>query len=333
MPLTFTPGQFVRRSEFYHQLAQLTAAGISLTAALEQLRRNPPARSYRVPLSRILDLISQGATFSDALLATGSWLPIFDIALLQAGEASGRLDACFKLLADYYTDRARVARQLITDLLYPTFLLHAAVFILPFPQFFLSGDWVAYLRSILTVLAPIYVLVALLVIAGQSRHGESWRAFVEAVLRPVPVLGTARRYLALARLSAALEALINAGVNIVEAWDLASAASGSPALRRTVLAWKPQLNAGQTPAEIVAESRVFPELFANQYMTGEVSGKLDETLRRLQRYYQDEGTSKLHAVAQWLPRVVYLVIALWIAYTVVSFYADRFRQIGEATNF
>ena len=28
------------------------------------------------------------------------WLPAFDIALLHAGEHSGRLDACFRLLGD-----------------------------------------------------------------------------------------------------------------------------------------------------------------------------------------------------------------------------------------
>ena len=50
-----------------------------------------------------------------------------------------------------------------------------------------------------------------------------------------------------------LEALISAGVNIVEAWDLAATASGSPALRRVVATWKPPLTAGQTPAEIVRD--------------------------------------------------------------------------------
>src|SRR5437016_11958262 len=107
--------------------------------------------------------------------------------------------------------------------------------------------------------------------AAQSRHSETWRSWFEAILRPVPVLGTARHYLALSRLAAALEALINAGVTIVEAWELAATASGSPALRRTVLAWRPNMNAGETPAEVVRASRRFPELFASQYTSGEVS--------------------------------------------------------------
>ena len=99
-------------------------------------------------------------------------------------------------------------------------------------------------------------------------------------LRPVPILGTARHYLALSRLAAALEALISAGVNIFEAWDLAATASGSPALRRAVAAWKPRVVAGQMPSEAVRRCPLFPETFANLYASGEISGKLDESLRQ-----------------------------------------------------
>jgi len=263
----------------------------------------------------------------------GHWLPSFDVALLEAGERSGRLDACFKLLADYYSDRARMARQIIADLAYPVILFHLAVFIFPFAQFFLSGNWFAYLWQTCGVLIPIYAVVALLIYAVQSRHGETWRAWMESILHPLPVLGTGRRYLALSRLAIALEALISAGVTIIEAWDLAATASGSPALRRAVRAWKPRVVSGQMPAEAVRGCRHFPELFANLYSSGEVSGKLDETLRRLHVYYQEEGTRKLRALAQWTPRLIYLVVALMIAYRVVRFWMGYFQQIQDAGGF
>ena len=142
---------------------------------------------------------------------SGHWLPAFDIALLQAGEHSGRLDACFRLLADYYTDRARLARQMISDLAYPAFLLHFAIFIFPFAQFFSSGNWVVYLCQTVGVLIPLYALVALMIFAAQSRHGETWRACFESLLRPIPVLGVARHDLALARLASALKRCLAPG--------------------------------------------------------------------------------------------------------------------------
>ena len=333
MSLILTPGQLSRRADFYHQLGQLTGAGLGLMRALEQLKRNPPDRSYREPIGRVLTQIADGSTLTNSLQRSGHWLPAFDLALLQAGEHSGRLDACFRLLADYYTDRARLARQMIGDLAYPAFLLHFAIFIFPFAQLFTSGNWAVYLCQTLGVLIPLYAVVALMVFAAQSRHGETWRAWFESLLHPIPVLGLARHYLALARLAAALEALLSAGVTIIEAWELAATASGSPALRRTVLGWRRLVDGGQTPAEAVSASGSFPELFASQYATGEISGKLDDTLQRLHVYYQEEGSRKLQAVSRWTPRAIYFCVMLMIAYRVIHFYTGYFNQVRDAGGF
>ena len=328
MPLIITPGQFSQRAELYHQLAQFTSAGIGILTTLEQLQRSPPARSFRAPLRDVATRLGQGCTLAESLRAA-AWLPEFDLSLIDAGERSGRLDACFRLLAEYYNDRARVARQVIGDLAYPAFLLHFAVFILPFAEFFNSGNMAVYLVKTFGVLLPMYTLVVALVYAGQSKHGETWRGMVEMFLRPVPLLGTARHYLTLARLAAALESLIAAGVTIIEAWEMAAAACGSPGIRREVMTWKPDLLAGETPADKVSHCSWFPELFANLYHTGEVSGSLDESLRSLRKYYQEEGTRKLHAVAAWTPRIIYLGIMLVIAYKVINFWMGYFQQIQD----
>jgi type IV pilus assembly protein PilC len=183
------------------------------------------------------------------------------------------------------------------------------------------------------VLLPLYAVVGLMIFAAQSRHGETWRACFESLLRPIPMLGPARHYLALARLAAALEALLSAGVTIIEAWELAATASGSPALRRTVLAWRPLVDGGQTPAEVVSASGRFPELFTSQYSTGEVSGKLDDTLRRLHGYYQEEGTRKLQAFSRWTPRAIYFCVVLMIAYRIIAFYTGYFNMVRDAGGF
>ena len=68
--------------------------------------------------------------------------------------------------------------------------------------------------------------------------------------------------------------------------------------------------AGQTPAEAIAQTvPPFPNLFANLYASGEISGKLDETLRRLYAHYQEEGSHKLQMFAQWMPRLIYVLVA------------------------
>jgi type II secretory pathway component PulF len=330
MPLIVTPEQLKQRSELYHQLAALTSAGIPLIRGLETIRDAPPSRAFRSPLTTLIGRLNEGCTLSESLLALETWLPAFDIALIQAGERSGRLDSAFRLLSDYYNERARLLRGFLSDLAYPLLIIHVAILVFP-PTLLAPLVWegrvAPFLWQKVTMLGPLYAVALLVAMACQGRHGEWWRAWIERIGNRIPILGSARRNLALARLSAALEGLLSAGVSIVEAWELAASSSGSPALRRTVHAWRSLLESGETPAELVRASRHFPELFASLYSTGEISGQLDETLRRLYAHYQEEGSRKLREFARWSPRIIYFGMMLMIAYQIVSFWVSYYSGI------
>jgi len=327
--MIFTPGQLSRRADFYYQLGQLTAAGLGMNAALQQLQRNSSSRMLRSQIGAALVDLAGGATLSESFQRRTSWLSAFDLALLHAGERSGRLDATFAMLAGFYQDRAAMARKLLGALFYPAFLLHAAIFILPFAELFSTGNVVGYLLKTVGVLIPIYALVGMGIFLSQGKRGAAWRSTFEALTAWIPFVGSGRRQLALARLSAALEALINCGETILEAWPLAAAASGSPALVREVDSWRPQFALERTPAEALQSSHVFPEMFANLYTSGEISGSLDETLRRLHRYYADEGSRDLHSAARIFPGIIYGLVAGYIAWQVIKFWTGYFNQINQ----
>jgi len=327
--MLFTPGHFSRRADFYHQLAQLTAAGLGVTAALQQLHRTPPGPDFRPHIGAVLLDIGSGLTVSESFARRPGWLPEFDVALLHAGERSGRLDGTFKMLADFYTDRAAMARKILGALAYPVFLLHAAVFILPIPGLFQSGNLIAYGFKTVGVLVPMYALAIAAVFLSQGQHGRTWRGTFESITGRIPLVGIGRRQMALARLAAALEALINAGETIHEAWPLAAAASGSPALEREIQTWKRPLATGRTPAELLQASKLFPETFSNLYSSGEISGTTDDTLRRLHRYYADEGARHLQMAARLGPGILYGLVACYIAWRVIHFYTGYFQQINN----
>ena len=112
-------------------------------------------------------------------------------------------------------------KQMISHLIYPIGLIHFAAFVfmmvLPFAASQFSASLFLLFAKAVFALSPLYLVTAMLIYATQSKHGEKWRATIEAILHLIPLLGTARHYLALARLATALEALISAGVTIIEA--------------------------------------------------------------------------------------------------------------------
>ncbi len=326
MALIITPGQLIQRAELYHTLGSMLAAGLPAPKALEMLQRNPPSRSMRTLLARLQAHLTEGDSVGSAVSRMQGWIPSFDAALLDAGDRSGRLDQCFKLLADYYRERAQMARQIISDLLYPVGVFHFAVILFPFIDYFQTGRLLRNVGMVAAILLPLYAVTAFLLLAGQSRRGVAWRTWIENVVKYIPVLGAARRSLALARLAAALEALLNAGVVVTNAWDMAVAASGSPALGRVVSSWKEPLESGASPAELVSRSSEFPELFASLYHSGEISGQLDESLVRLHHHYQEEGTRKLRAVSLWFPRFVYYIVLVIVGWQIISFYNGMYGK-------
>jgi type II secretory pathway component PulF len=333
MAFIVTPRQLSVRAEFYHQFGAMLTAGVPIVEVFKAIHRNPPSRGLRRLLEQWRHAVENGCTFSDAMRSSGEWMPSFDIALLESGERSGRLDATLHLLGNYYEERAALVRQTISDLLYPLFIFHFAILLAPFPKLFLTGDVTAYLLTVAVPLAPLYGGGFFLVWACQGRRGDLWRTLLEAVCRFIPLLGSARRGLALARLTAAMEALLNAGVSIIKAWELAATASGSPAIKREVLSWHDALESGHaTPGGLLSKSSLFPELFTNLYHTGEVSGKLDDALSRLNRYYQDEASRKLKLLARWFPIIIYVIIMGFVAVSIVNQYMGVMQPLNDVLN-
>jgi len=338
--MIFTPGQLTRRAELYHQLGSMITAGMPLIQTLEMAADNRSLRASRKTILAIIEHLHHGLTFSDSMARVQGWMPEFDVALLSAGEQSGKLDSSFKLLATYYATRAGVIREMIWQLMRTILTLNLLILIFPLSYLtelvlgIMNNQYSRCLPFLLErggIFLLLYGLVFLIIFACQARHGEGWRYIVETITRLIPVLRKANQYLVLSRLAAALGALVSSGYTIVKGWSMAAAASGSPRLKREVAAWESQMEQGFTPSELVAKSHYFPEMFKNFYHSGEISGKLDEQLGRLQNYYHEEGFMALRLFTRIFNGVVYTIVAILVAYFFISFwlhyYQNLFNQI------
>lgn len=324
------PGQLAARGELYHQMAASLAAGLELVRTLQMLSANPPGRGMRHPLRRVIQRLEDGATFGEALRAQGSWAPPFDIALLEAGELSGRLDHACQLLSRAYVDRARLLRVMMIGLAYPVFVFHFAFLILPVTHLvslFQGGELSAFVMAKLMFFIPFYLAVLAIIFLSQGSRGRGWRSLLERFTGLVPVLGKARRALSLSRLSLALDALLNAGVAAVRAWPLAASASGSPALEREVERWKPRLDDGQPAGDLILTSSRFPQHFRSVYASSELSGRVDEALPRLAEHYREEGERGMKVAAGLLTALVYGAVLVVVAYQIVSFWLGYYSRI------
>ncbi len=159
------------------------------------------------------------------------------------------------------------------------------------------------------------------------KAGASW---VENIFGSIPLLKSAIKYLALARLASALDALMGAGVSVIKSWELAGAACGSTRLKREILKWTPQLETGVTPADMVNQIQYFPEMFRNLYSSAEISGKLDETLERLHTYYEEEGFHTLRLFTRIMNGLIYGSIAALVGFNIIRFWMNYYAAAMQS---
>jgi type II secretory pathway component PulF len=331
MAWIITPGYLARRAELFDQLATMISAGVPLMRALERQQNSATGRIWRRPLRSFIRRLRDGDPVGQALDEASRWVSPFDQALLRAGAESGTLDMSFQLLARGDREQAQALRRVTSGLAYPLIVIHVALLVFPpnlISDAVINGALAPFLAAKAILFAKIYGIGFLMLLAARAT-GATWglRSLLERMLHPVPFLGRARRSWALTRLAASLNALLNAGVNVQPAWKQAAYVSGSPALRRAVASWKKAWRDGATPGETVAGSRTFPDLFSDLYLTGEMSGKLEESLGRIGDYYQDEAIRSMTTFSEWTPRIIYLFIMLSVAYFIITFYVSYFSNL------
>ncbi|MEE2947793.1 MAG: type II secretion system F family protein, partial [Verrucomicrobiota bacterium] len=250
-----TPRSFRARSEFYHQLGALQQAGIGVAQSLQQI--SPPTQRDRQHVRETIDRLNAGETFSESLKIRKNWLPSFDQMMIHAGEKGGRLDDTFRILSEHYAQRSALIRDVLMRLAYPVFIVHFIILmpgLISYGGSLLGGGDVGFIGSFLPsllTLGALYAAVFLFLYLGQANRGFAMRYWLEKIWHRMPMFGPALKELKLSRLSFALYALLNAGVNIREAWENAANASGSPWLATSVRAWLPELDRGLLPSEVL----------------------------------------------------------------------------------
>src|SRR6266849_8610130 len=196
---------------FLRQLALLIGAGLTLEAALQTLG-DDTSKALAWFAGSIRTSISAGDSFAEALDCHSAIIEPAYVAMVRAGEASGKLEPVLRAIVEDRTQRELLADRINSAIRYPLFLVGSAVVILMFfliyvvPQFEpvfkdLGGRLnagaafviaaSAWLRTNLDLLLGICLALTLGTWLAINRH--EWRARMIAVFASLPgISGTMR---------------------------------------------------------------------------------------------------------------------------------------------
>ena len=130
-----------------------------------------------------------------------------------------------------------------------------------------------------------------------------------------------------------LALVLGAGVPLLRALQVMASQATNEVLREAIAAVAEAIEGGASLSEaLAAHPRIFSPLYINMIRAGEVSGALDETLKRLAELgeYEMENRARVQAATRY-PKMVggALAIAFFVVvYFVIPNFAKLFRQMG-----
>ncbi len=302
---------------FYDQLRSLVAMGMALPQALG-LAGNTSHGRHRALAPAWAAGCSSGRPLAELLAADGE--PALAVALVRAGEASGRLPELCRELAGYYEHALAMRRLVIGRLVYPAFLVHVALVAAAIPGIAFSG------ASPSSLLAGPAVLWAVLALAWCVFHLVGPQVRARVMLSPglIGLVGP----LVAANTCLVVRAGLAAGMLIPASLELAAPACGNRIYTDRLQAAAGAVNDGRLANLTAAlEAAGLPTLVVQMVGTAEIAGKLEEALGRCATFQQESFRTRVEWTARVLSGTIYALAMGAAAYTVIELYGSYLGQV------
>ncbi|MBT5230323.1 MAG: hypothetical protein HOM11_08595 [Methylococcales bacterium] len=314
-----------QRASLYQQLGQMAKAGLSAEKGLDTvLTTNPKlVKPVSYAKSRMASWGLARAGFMGGLFSN------FDQYCLQVAEQTGRYDHIFFYLADFYQGIVARKRQMRSQMIYPIIILLAAFILAPLPSLILGTISTAeYVQSLLFKVMVLFACLWLFLnITAIARSGvlPGFRVLVDRLQVELPGVSGWYYRRAMFHFFTHLHLLYSAGVPVIQAWQQAAGLVPNRAVRQPLLKAYTELNNGASFSDAVMGIPSLDPVLKQFLQTGDESGAIDEMLNHFIQMESEQIAQSDKVIAQWIPRILYFCVAIWMASNIVgSYQAPRY---------
>ena len=301
------------RAELYSQLGAMETAGLPPDKAFSLLRL--PGAQPRVEAAR--GLLARGLDPAQAGEKSGLFGKL-ETTLVRAALGAGSPAATYRRLGDLYTQRAIQLAAMKSRLWLPALMVLVALCVGPLPG--LIAGTLSPAAYMWKVLRPLLVIGAIGYIASMlptwTRDGANW---LDTLLPRLPLFGKMHLRRSARDFFESLALLLEAGVPMLDALPKAEATVQNRLLRAEFARVRAKVERGAPLAQALPPMPVLGDERALAFIqTGEASGTLPEMLFR----HADIETAAINQfwaqVSVWAPRVLYALVAIWMAMNIVG---------------
>jgi len=340
--VTFSSRARVRLEDmvlFSRQMATMITAGIPLLEALEIMVEQTDNKGFAGVLDRVVEDVRTGSDLSSALARHPKIFPPLYTNMIKAGEASGQLDVILQRLAGYQESMAQLRRRIKSAMTYPivslTLVLGITTFLMVVivPKFkdifdtlrislpgitrFILNLSLTLKRHFLKFIIAIIAFVVGTILYSKTEFGGRQLDWLKL---NVPIIGNLFRKVAISRFTKTFSTLLRSGVPILGALEIVAGTSGNRVIAEAVRGSRDNVRQGETLAEPLAESGVFPPMVTRMIAIGEKSGALEELLEKISEFYEQQVEAAVDGLTSMIEPLLIVVMGVMVGGVVLSIF-------------
>lgn len=319
------------------QLATLLSSGLPLMDALNVLVDQEEAQTLKASLSLARDAVREGSSLADALRQSPRVYSPLYVNMVSAGEVSGTLEITLDRLADFLEEQTRFRNRLAAALAYPALMTLIGIAVLFFLFSFVLPKVVGMFEDMrqqlpfitLALLAVVRFLssfwwLILLLAAGAGYYlrkhfsAPAGKAQLDGWLLRAPVAGALIRMISVSRFTRTLGTLLESGVPALTALDIVQSVIGNSVLAEAVRKARENVREGESIADPLRRSGLFPPVVVQMVAVGEKSGELEKMLLKVSDSFDRSVESRIAALMSLVEPVIILVMGAVIGTIVIA---------------
>ncbi|MCS7262215.1 MAG: type II secretion system F family protein [Aquificaceae bacterium] len=335
-------------SIFCRQLGTMINAGLSLIDGLNILGDQLPNKKLADASKKVAKMVSEGMPISQAMSKFPSVFPEFVINLVRVGEETGNLDIALTRAADYYEKMAMIKSKIKSASFYPTFVFIVATAIIAGILYFLVPTFAQIYASFGGQLpAPTQMLIAasnalrsslptfLAFVVGFSlvfkflmKNSYQFRKAVHAFMLKAPKMGDLVMKSTMAKFARTMATLFSSGVALERSFDIAGQVTGNVVIKEALDSAKKGVVEGEPMHRALEKTGMFPKLIIAMVRVGEDTGRLDDMLDTIARFYEDEFDKAVEGMIKLIEPMLIVFIGGAVGTILIALYMPIFKM-GE----
>lgn len=321
---------------FLRLLALLIRSRLTLEAALQTLEDDTNKAVARFA-GGLRSAVSGGEGFAEALARHPALVEPMYIAMVRAGEASGKLEVVLRAIVEDRTQREQLSQRVTAATRYPLFLVGAAVVILFFfllyvvPQFepvfsemhgnlnsgaafaLTASTWLRGHLDILLIIGSAALLLGWIVL----RQPEA-RARLTATLAAIPGIAGLMHDRRAARFIGTLGLLVENGVALPAALKILRDIVTEPGYGAAIEKVHEQVRNGRRFFEALGDSDLVPPLAVRMLRVGDETGDLSAIARHAASFYEQRLAIGLDRMMGAIGPATIILVSVGIGSLIVS---------------